>query len=82
MPQKCTVLYIILLTRILAMKIWTIGSLIILHPVIIFFLRVIRRGAPLAAGEFLGRLPVGSGLCPARGRAGVAGVLTAGRGES
>jgi hypothetical protein len=56
MPQKCTVLYIILLTRILAMNIWTIGSLIILHPVLIFFLRVIRRG--------------------------VAGVLTAGRGES
>ena len=48
MPQKCTVLYIILLTRILAMKIWTIGSLIILHPVIIFILRVIRHGAPLA----------------------------------
>jgi hypothetical protein len=44
MPQKCTVLYIILLTRILAMNIWTIGSLIILHPVLIFFLRVIRRG--------------------------------------
>ena len=68
------------------MKIWTIGSLIILHPVIIFILRVICRGTPLAAGEFLGRLPVGSGLCPARGRAGVAGlgVLTpaAGRGES
>jgi hypothetical protein len=56
MPQKCTVLYIILLTRILAMNIWTIGSLLILHPVFIFFLRVIRRG--------------------------VAGVLTAGRGES
>ena len=48
MPQKCTVLYIILLTRILAMKIWTIGSLIILHPVIIFILRVIRHCAPLA----------------------------------
>jgi hypothetical protein len=30
------------------MKIWTIGFLIMLHPVIIFILQVIRHGAPLA----------------------------------
>ena len=31
------------------MKIWTIGFLIMLHPVIIFILLVIRRGTPLAS---------------------------------